>query len=522
MDTNHPHLQKIRVMPKAPPTPVSAESAPVRPRFTLPKIRLPRVSQRALVVGVCILAFAVLVEVGVLFRVQFAAMAERVAARFTQHVPVVAPAPQVLDTEPPPPELSVPVYASVKLVQQDQRLVAHDVDGTRRVLVPSVHAAIPELPPKRALQLHTPVPASGRAIFAAVFPDSDAGVSAFYAFDPVSHSFTSMMTLAKHYPGYGELPISPDGRAALSAFDGTEEGRNLYLIDLERDEAVLLDTLPEGETFVSGRGMADVPHTRITWIDDGTLTVDVYRAGSEPPLFIRREEITLSREGVMGTPSVQYVLEETVPYRAAVPSLVAFTEGGDVVTLVSDFSTLGRFGSLALLSYLSEAGRVIFVGRACDSSPCVDNTERLYAYDVASDVFSGLEVSQYWNPRMAVASAGHVRSLALAADGRYLLSVYDRMNYESRGTLYRIDLLRDEVRMLGSLSIDHPNDEYESFVHGGEVMEIEWLDDDRFYITVYAGNYAAGGNSDHMVGNRDQLIRKELYSLEEGLLSPKF
>ena len=511
-------------MPKAPP-PVPVEPLPRRPRFTFPKITLPQVSQRAFVIGVCILVFAISVEVAVIFRAPLMAMAERVAAQFARQAPVVAPvlAPQASSTAPVPVEVSVPGYTLVKLVMHDQRLVAKDADGVRSVLVPSVQAAIPELPLKRALQLRTPVPASGRAVFAAVFPDTDAAVSAFYTYDPASRSFALMPTLTKHYPGYGPLPIAPDGRAALTAFDGTDEERNLYLIDLERDEAVLLDTLPEGETFVSERGMADAPHTRIAWVDNDTATIDIYTEGTEPPEFIRREEITLSREGVTGTSSTQYLLEETAPFRETPLSLIAFTEEGTAVTLVSDvlatFGVLGEFGALSVLSYLPDVGRIVFVGSACNSSPCLGSGEQLYVYDVVSEVFSELSVSNHWNPRMAVSSAGRTYAPMLSADGRYLLSAYDSINYESRGTLYRIDLLRDEAQELGSLSIEHPNDEYESYVRSNDAIEIEWLDGDRFYISVYAGNYAAGGNSDHMVGNSDQLIRKELYSLQSGLIS---
>lgn len=376
------------------------------PKFSFPRVSLPTVPLRTRLTLAGVLALLSIAAAGALFYGELAGSLAGVATRVREmSVPRSATPAQESVAEPQEEPHIAPSYASFKFILpgRDQKLISVSPSGERTVTVSSVQLAIPELPAAYALMPLTPVSAGGPAFFGARVPHTDGGTwSGFYTFVPATQSFSRLTALDVHPPAWGEEPtFSPDGRRVASGVD-TEGGKNLYIIDLASDTATRVDTLPEGETFVSGSSRG-TPEADIRWVDDTTLALGIYAEGTEPPQLIRREEVTITQPAPSGDGDSRY--EVTPSYRelresSSLPdgdqALVALSTEGFPVTLVpSVWEALPELEGSALLeldsSRATTEGMLDFRVRCI--ADCGSLTGYRYTLELATGVFSRHEMA---------------------------------------------------------------------------------------------------------------------------------
>lgn len=334
-----PSVEKVAVPLVAAPTapvPEAAEPAAPRPkprlrlpRISLPAVHLPQIPLRTRLTLAGALSVLSVAAAGALFYEELAQPVREVATKLRE-MPSRAPVPPE-----PAPESSatpVPVYAAFKLVGQDQELVVVDSGGQYRTVVPSVQVAIPELSTAHTLE---PLSHSAAAPFFAAVPPEGGEVTAFYAFDPAEESFSRLTALEAHHLTGGATPISPDGYAALSAYHvDAPSGQTLYLIDLAGSVATAIDALDAGETFlIETASSTATPKLDAHWIDDATISVGVYAAGTASPQLLRREELGIARGSTLSPGEHRYELRSSAR-SAATQSLLGFDEQGAAEVLI--------------------------------------------------------------------------------------------------------------------------------------------------------------------------------------------
>lgn len=224
------------------------------------------------------------------------------------------------------------VYRLVTTTFPDQSLVELTMSDrysqhvlSEKTLVPSVHAALPDLSPDRALFVFEPgfdglqtEAVNGRIYLWDSKPLQNTmyrGTPAamIYAFDIESHTFQKLENAYEHQPD-PEVVLTPDREHFLSIYDSEhpDDTQMLYLIDLRNDSAKVIGKLSGDESYSEypAAGLTSAPYGYLnaditgprgflvaTDTEPNVLTVQIFNSkalGEEDTRdFIRREIIPL-------------------------------------------------------------------------------------------------------------------------------------------------------------------------------------------------------------------------------------